>query len=150
LEIPRIALGRPSAQGHRPNGVVARLALLATRPSGPVSMAQPQPKRPGHSAQRCARTARGHHVVAQPVPAGSGLNAVRSLVGAPAARGGGAGQGGRGGDSPMCVGAGEVAGKGGPMAFVIGEDPVVVSDGRWTESTPAGRGDERRRLGPSI
>jgi hypothetical protein len=35
------ALGRPSPQGHRPNGAAARLALLAIRPSGPVRVAHP-------------------------------------------------------------------------------------------------------------
>jgi hypothetical protein len=34
-------LGRPSAQGHRPNDSAAQLALRAKRPSGPVRVAQP-------------------------------------------------------------------------------------------------------------
>jgi hypothetical protein len=34
-------LDRPSAQGHRPNGAAARLALLVIRLSGSVRVAQP-------------------------------------------------------------------------------------------------------------
>jgi hypothetical protein len=115
-------LGQPSAQGHMPHGVAARLVLLATRPSGYVSAAQSWPKWPDHPVQRVTCTARGHHVVAthvaaRPTPVGSGPNAVRSSVGAPAVRGGSDGQGDRVGDSPMCVSAGEVAGKGRPDNF---------------------------------
>jgi hypothetical protein len=46
------ALGQPSAQGHRPNSTAARLARTSLGPSG---LAQ---------AQRGARAACGHHVVA--------------------------------------------------------------------------------------
>jgi hypothetical protein len=75
-KISRTVAGQPSAHDHKPNGAAAWLALPAIRPSGPVRAAQPQPKWPGHRAQRGARTARGHHsggytrggAVARPTP----------------------------------------------------------------------------------
>jgi hypothetical protein len=53
-----------SAHSISPNGVAAWLALLATRLSGLVRVALPQPERPAHRAWRGARTARGHHAMA--------------------------------------------------------------------------------------
>jgi hypothetical protein len=60
----RVHSVRPaSAHGLKPNGVAARLTLLATRLSGPVRAAQPRPEWPGHRTRRSACTARGHHRV---------------------------------------------------------------------------------------
>jgi hypothetical protein len=118
--------------GHRPNGVATRLAL-ATRPSGPVSVAQPRPKWPGHPAWRAHRlwSPRGGHArgdaVVRPTSMGNGLNAVRSPVGAPAARGGSAGQGGRSGDSPSSLGVDEAVGGSGAAAFLHSGGASVVA-----------------------
>jgi hypothetical protein len=51
----KLSRGLNLAQGHRPNGAVARLTLPAIRLSGPGHADQPRPKWPGSSAAGHAR-----------------------------------------------------------------------------------------------
>jgi hypothetical protein len=113
--------------------VAARLALLATRPSGPVSTACEHGLAAAQAAWPLSTALRAHRPWS-PRGGAAGAGRQRPERGevsgwSTGGKGGGTGQGGRGGDSPMCIGAGEVAGKGGPTAFVTGEDPVMVSGG---------------------
>jgi hypothetical protein len=98
-----------SAQGLRPNGMAARLALLAIRSSGLVRATQPRPEWPSHRVRHGTRTARGHHGVATRVAAQwhnqrrrrRGPNAVRSLGRASRRGGATVGQGEAAGSSPQ-------------------------------------------------